>query len=160
LRPGRTADSKPRVSSTEHRGATLPSSADLKVLTSARIREAKTLLDAHEWSGAYYLVGYAIECGLKARITKTYRKYQLVDPKVGKGIYTHNLIQLIGFANLTSQLAADMRTDPVFAVQWGIVKDWNESSRYSIWSESDARELYEAVKKPTHGVLRWLKQYW
>jgi hypothetical protein len=156
----RSATSRPSGHLLPCIGATLSSSADLKVLASARVREAKALLEAREWSGAYYLVGYAVECGLKARITKTYKKYQLVDPRVGRGIYTHDLIQLVGFANLASQLKADMDADAVFAIQWGIVKDWNESSRYSVWTESDARELYEAVKKPMHGVLRWLKQYW
>ena len=28
--------------------------------------DAKALLDAHRWSAAYYLAGYAVECGLKA----------------------------------------------------------------------------------------------
>ena len=28
--------------------------------------DAKKLLDEHRWSAAYYLAGYAVECGLKA----------------------------------------------------------------------------------------------
>src|SRR6185437_10018730 len=32
--------------------------------------DAKILLDAHRWSAAYYLVGYAAECGLKACVLK------------------------------------------------------------------------------------------
>ncbi len=30
------------------------------------MRDAEVLLDAGQWSGAYYLAGYAVECGLKA----------------------------------------------------------------------------------------------
>jgi len=30
--------------------------------------DAKRLLDDHRWSAAYYLAGYAVECGLKACI--------------------------------------------------------------------------------------------
>ena len=35
-----------------------------------RLREAKALLSVRCWSGAYYLAGYAVECGLKACIIK------------------------------------------------------------------------------------------
>ena len=35
-----------------------------------RLREARALLGVRCWSGAYYLAGYAIECGLKACIIK------------------------------------------------------------------------------------------
>jgi hypothetical protein len=41
---------------------------DLQNLANERIAEAKILLDAGKWSGAYYLAGYAVECGLKACI--------------------------------------------------------------------------------------------
>ncbi len=37
---------------------------DLQRLSNARIRKAKVLFDAGEYSGAYYLAGYAVECGL------------------------------------------------------------------------------------------------
>ncbi len=43
---------------------------DLQQLARARLREAEALLNAGEWSGAYYLAGYAVECGLKACIAK------------------------------------------------------------------------------------------
>lgn len=50
--------------------------------------------------------------------------------------------------------------DATFAVQWAVAKDWNESSRYTLWPEADARELYKAIKIPVHGVLRWVKKQW
>jgi hypothetical protein len=31
-----------------------------------RVRDAAALLKARRWSAAYYLAGYAAECGLKA----------------------------------------------------------------------------------------------
>ena len=42
---------------------------DRKVLQSLsllRIREAEALLSAQYFSGAYYLAGYSVECGIKA----------------------------------------------------------------------------------------------
>ena len=37
--------------------------ADLKQLAQLRLREAKALLDGGHAPGAYYLAGYAVECG-------------------------------------------------------------------------------------------------
>ena len=34
----------------------------------------KVLLDAGRYPAAYYLVGYAVECGLKACVAKTWLK--------------------------------------------------------------------------------------
>jgi hypothetical protein len=40
--------------------------AELQQLARDRVRDAKALLAAHRWSGAYYLAGYAVECALKS----------------------------------------------------------------------------------------------
>lgn len=42
------------------------SRSDFQRLADVRIAEAKVLLDAGMWDGAYYLAGYAVECALKA----------------------------------------------------------------------------------------------
>jgi HEPN domain-containing protein len=42
----------------------------LQQLAEERVRDAKALPNAGQWSGAYYLAGYAVECGLKACIAK------------------------------------------------------------------------------------------
>jgi hypothetical protein len=39
-------------------------------LAKERISDAKVLLGARHWVGAYYLAGYAVECALKACIAK------------------------------------------------------------------------------------------
>ena len=44
---------------------------DFQVLSAVRVREAKTLASAQLYDGAYYLCGYAIEIGLKKRISQT-----------------------------------------------------------------------------------------
>jgi len=42
--------------------------AQLHQLADDRIRDARALLAAKRWSGAYYLAGYAVECMLKTLI--------------------------------------------------------------------------------------------
>ena len=48
---------------------------NLQRLAEERARDAELLLEGGQWSGAFYLAGYAVECGLKscvlARIERT-----------------------------------------------------------------------------------------
>jgi hypothetical protein len=118
------------------------------------------LLTQSEWSGAYYLAGYAIECALKACIGKNFKKYYMPDLKVIKDSHTHDLTELVRVAEIKPSLDALIGTDAKFQLNWTIVKDWNEASRYSIWSENEARDLYEAITQRGHGVFRWAKLHW
>ncbi len=43
---------------------------DLQTLAHEKIAEAKILLDAGKGTGAYYLAGYAVECGITDRCAK------------------------------------------------------------------------------------------
>ena len=45
--------------------------ADFQKLAALRLNEAKALLDNKCYEGAYYLIGYAVECGLKVVYRKT-----------------------------------------------------------------------------------------
>ena len=51
---------------------------DFQRLASLRRREAKNLLNSGLYDGAYYLSGYAVECGLKACLVdaKSIRNYR------------------------------------------------------------------------------------
>jgi HEPN domain-containing protein len=52
---------------------------DLKRLSLIRIREAHVLLKASEYSGAYYLAGYSLECALKACTAKSVQRFDFPD---------------------------------------------------------------------------------
>jgi hypothetical protein len=118
------------------------------------------LLDGQEWSGAYYLVGYAAECGLKACLTKDLQPHRMPDKDVLSKGYTHDLDNLLRQANLEGARNLTAQADRYFAVNWQVVVSWNEGSRYAEWTETQANELYEAVTNADHGVLPWLKQHW
>jgi hypothetical protein len=142
------------------RGGTLSQSADFRDLAEMRAREAKLLLDESEWSGAYYLVGYVVECGLKACLLKDLQSYQMPDKEtISKG-FTHDIASLTKTANLNGPRDLEAQKDAVFSLNWNVVLSWNESSRYAIWTETQAWELYEAVTNVDHGVLPWLRKHW
>ena len=134
---------------------------DLHVLTRVRLDEARLLLDAGRYDGAYYLSGYAVECALKACIARQVRTHDF-PPKPGavRDMYTHNLVGLVKTAELVDSLAARIRSCSVFEGYWEIARRWTEESRYERRSELDASALITAIADPEHGVLRWLQEHW
>jgi len=138
----------------------LSSPADLRSLAAMRLLDAKVLLEQAQWSGAYYLAGYAVECGLKACIAREFGKYQMPNLGLVKDSHIHDLERLINIAKLKSELDLAIASDQSFALNWTLVKDWKETSRYAIWTEDDARDLFDAISQRGHGVFRWVKQQW
>lgn len=133
---------------------------DFQILAATRRKEAKRLLDADYWDGAYYLSGYVVELALKARIAKTFMRHTWPDRDFILSIHTHDLTKLVKAAGLGPDLDQEIATNRGVAVNWEIVKDWNEHSRYKRWSELQARDLYRAVVNPKTGVLPWIKRHW
>ena len=132
----------------------------LQQLTEVRVRDAAALLSAGQWSGAYYLAGYAVECGLKACVAKLTCQYDYPNRDLALRCYTHKIETLVEVAELERQRKSDTQANPVFGANWMIAKDWNETARYQQWSEPQARKLFAAVKDLTNGVLPWIMDHW
>lgn len=98
---------------------------------------------------------------LKAAVAKQIREHDFPDLQFVKESYTHNLDKLLKLSSLKPHLDERSATDPVFAVNWTLTKDWNESARYSLQiTEVLARDLHSAITDQTNGVLPWLKKLW
>lgn len=132
---------------------------DLKNLALTRLKEVEVLLKNHQYSGAYYLSGYVIECALKACIAKQTQQFDFPDKKNVLDSYTHDLEKLVRVAKLESELKL-LLNDPIFSSRWSMVKDWSEESRYQKYNRQEAIDLYLAITDPTKGVLQWLQQHW
>ena len=52
---------------------------DFQRLAKIRIKEAGVLLEKRCYEGAYYLVGYAVECALKACIAKQTQRFEFPE---------------------------------------------------------------------------------
>jgi HEPN domain-containing protein len=133
---------------------------ELQQLARMRLREAAVLLRARQYSGAYYLCGYAVECALKACIAKRTRRYDFPDRVLARDAWTHDLEALLKVAGLKDALDTDIKLDQTLRDSWGTVRDWTEASRYQRWAAKDAQNLYDAVSDETHGVLQWLQWHW
>ncbi|MGE3275424.1 MAG: DNA-binding protein [Vicinamibacterales bacterium] len=134
---------------------------DLQILTDARVADAEALLDAGRWPAAYYLLGYAVECGLKACAARQFRQDEVPDKTVVNDFYTHRLDKLLGISGVKAALEGKAAAEPAFQVNWNTVRDWNESSRYDhSTSEAKARDMFVAVADGATGVLTWLRTQW
>ncbi len=135
--------------------------SDFQKLAKIRLEDTEALLQQGRYSGAYYLCGYIVECGLKACIAKQTKKFDFPhDRKAINAIYTHDLKKLIKSANLDVTFNKDLKKDKQLERNWSLVKDWNEASRYEEHTERTARDFYEAVTDKKHGVLKWINRRW
>lgn len=134
---------------------------DLQVLANIRVKEAKILLDNKCFEGAYYLLGYAIECALKAYIAKQTKRFDFPDKRLVNDSYTHNIERLLEISGLKVHHEKEIQQNPNFAVNWTIVKDWSEQYRYiNNITELKAKDIYSAVTARENGVLTWIKRLW
>jgi hypothetical protein len=114
------------------------------------------LLKNKKYSGAYYLAGYAVEFGLKACIAKKTKRHSYPDKDLAIKCYTHDVEKLVELAGLKAALNAD----PDLLVNWGIVKDWDESARFERKTRAEAQARYNAITDTAHGVLPWIRLHW
>lgn len=134
---------------------------DLQRLSRTRAIEAKVLLDSGSFAGSYYLMGYGVECAIKAAIAKRTKRYDFPDRQLAIDCYKHHLKLLLQTAQLWTTLEAAMRASPPLGDNWAVVKDWKTDSRYAVSiSEALARDFYSACTARTHGVIAWQKNYW
>ena len=89
---------------------------DLQNLSRLRVRESRVLLDNRCFAGAYYLLGYAVECALKACIAKQVKQHDFPDRKLINDSYTHDLEKLLNLSGLKEELLRAAQSQPSLAV--------------------------------------------
>ena len=135
--------------------------SDLHILAEARVADAEALLQGRRWAAAYYLLGYAVECALKACAAKQFHEHEVPEKKFVIELYTHELGKLLNLSGVKASQQAQATADPRFEVNWNTVRDWNETYRYDhSTTETKARDMLIAVTDPSSGVLPWLKTQW
>ena len=143
---------------------------DLQQLAETRLADAKALLQAGQYDGAYYMAGYAVECALKACIAKRTQQHDFPPFDASKS-YTHNLSELVkicGFADVVGKerlekIKSSRNAPPLTAteINWLTVYVWNVERRYELKApRTEAEELILAIEEPKDGVLQWLRLRW
>jgi hypothetical protein len=136
--------------------------AELQRLAEDRVLDAKALLDANRWAGAYYMVGYAMECGLKSCVLAFVERTGEIfkDKKFSEKCFTHKLLDLIEISGLKDVHLDLLKNNAGFAGFWGVAKEWTEAARYQQRTEVEAKDLYEAITNDPNGVLPWIRTNW
>ena len=134
---------------------------EFQQLAEVRLREAEALLAAGLWDGAYYLAGYAVECGLKACIAgRTSAGDFPPSPEECRKYYTHDLAVLRKTARLDGHPDFLPGGNRPLQDNWRLCVIWKETVRYGFSSDATARELVAAVGDPVNGMLTWLSRHW
>jgi hypothetical protein len=134
---------------------------DFQQLADLRVREAEALRAAGLHEGAYYLLGYAVECALKACFCRRILEHEFPDKRLVERAYSHDLAKLLDVSGVEAELDKAVGLNPALGLKWRTANEWNEQSRYvGLLSASKVDELFEAVLHPTDGVLTWLKTQW
>ena len=101
---------------------------ELKEVAKAKLKDAEVLYQNKRYDSAYYLVGYAVELALKARICRTLKWSGF--PETGgefknlQSFKTHNLEVLLKLSGVEEKI----RTN--YISEWSIVLEWNPELRY------------------------------
>lgn len=134
---------------------------DLQALAEIRLGDAEALYGAGRYPGAYYLGGYAVDCGLKAAIAKLTRANDFPELKRTHASHTHDLNALLQLAGLADDLERDLGKSPAFERCWLTLKDWLETSRYRHDTTREmATDLLKSVGHPDNGLLPWIRRCW
>jgi hypothetical protein len=143
-------------------GAIAVNRAEWQQLARDRIREAKALLAAKLWGGAYYLAGYVVECGLKSCILAYVERTGAIfeDRRYAEKCWTHDLEELVSLASLEKSLGLAIAANPALKQNWLIVTDWSELSRYRRTPHHKAKRLYRAITDKPDGMMPWITNHW
>src|SRR6267154_1177267 len=93
--------------------------ADLQNLAEERLGDGELLLTNGRYGAAYYIVGYAVECGLKACIARLTRAEEFYDKTLARKIFTHDLSDLANYARLSAVFSSDRHERSCFRRELG-----------------------------------------
>jgi hypothetical protein len=105
----------------------------LQQLAELRLEDAEALIASGRWAAAYYLLGYCLECALKACIARQFRTDEVPDRKLVNSFYTHRLDELLLISGAKPRLEMRAENDAGFG---------------------------ENVTNTASGILPWLKTLW
>jgi HEPN domain-containing protein len=121
--------------------------SDIRRLARARLADAEVLLAAGRFDGAVYVVGYAVEIALKARICKTLRWPEFPTTqgefKELTSFKTHKLPILLRLSGRETFIKTK------YLAEWSSVAAWDTDTRYrpaGTASLGDAQGMIESAR--------------
>lgn len=117
--------------------------AGLRAIATARLDDAQVLVAAGRFDWAVYTCGYAVECGLKARIATTldWAGFPESAGEFGpfKSFKTHDLEVLLKLTGIERQIRASHSAD------WSEVTQWDPEDRYAVVGTANPQAAQKMV---------------
>ncbi len=137
---------------------------ELKDISKARLKTVDVLLNANDWEGASYMMGYVLECALKSVICKTLHLVsypeKIGSDKIIKFFKTHDFDVLLTLSGMEDIFGF---SGPGFSSWSGFTQeypgDWS-TMRYTQnpnWDGIKTKKVYTYLVDPTTGILTFIK---
>jgi HEPN domain-containing protein len=124
------------------------STKELRAIARARLQDAKVLLRAKRFDGAWYLCGYAVELTLKARICRTLKWSGFPESRHDfeglQSVKTHDLEILLRFSGIEDRVKTKHMAD------WSVALRWDPEKRYRgnrLVTAQEATDMVECVQR-------------
>jgi len=139
---------------------------EIKNLADSRLKEARLLYDNGYYDGAAYIVGYAVELILKAKVCELlevpdfFHENSSVDGKVLRSFKTHDLEALLILSGLRNKFQLAKRNNIDLADNWIIICEWSENRRYlpkGTFSAQNTLEFLNAISDNQNGFKTWIE---
>jgi HEPN domain-containing protein len=132
----------------------------LQILAKLRLEEAEALYNAKLYDGSVYLVGYAVELALKARICRLLKvpEYPL---DAGQSFKVHDLDLLKVLAGLSAEISVTKNIE--LFNNWSKAVTWDPEQRYEApgkHTAATAKIILNSIRAKPNGVLTWLSKRW
>ena len=142
----------------------MASGKELKAIAKSRLKASKILARHRDYDGAVYLMGYALECCLKATICKRLNLVQYPDKSGSKDkdaiFKTHKLDILRTLSGLENDLGLKSATRRY--ENWSEFTIWSVEMRYDpigTFTKEGAERMYEALTEKPDGIITWINKH-
>lgn len=130
---------------------------DLIRLHQQWVDDARILLAAQRYAGAYHAGGIALECALKARIARFTQAEEFPDKKLAQEAWEHDPRRLLALGDLVRFMDG---APSAVQTNWATVKDWKIDSRYThTVNPATVGAFLDALDDATDGVITWLRNH-
>jgi hypothetical protein len=144
----------------------MANSTELKEISKARLKSARILMNSKDWEGAGYMLGYSLECILKAVICKTLNLSEYPETKDSEWFLTHKLdrlLRLSGLENIFGPNGPGFRVwsdfTQYYAGEWPAIR--YDQSRLNSFTAILVPKLYEYLICDTpgnNGIITIIKE--
>jgi len=134
----------------------------LRSVSLAKLKAAKILFNSRDFDTAGYLLGYVVECALKASVCKRLNLNQYPDTGRHKDVFaSHDFDRLLILSGHAKEI--DLSVNPDLFQNWSILtKDWKPETRYNenVYNDHVVKDKIIALEDRSNGFLSWIKRKW